>query len=76
MRKKVGKFYISDNPFSIPTKETFITLSSVIVILLCTSMTAWYIIRFKSKINTIIYYLFVLSMVVPFQNVSISHYTC
>lgn len=88
-----GKFYISLEPFKLPTAETFvrienyisgidkigffqaagwsafITVFSVLFILLCTSMTAWYIIRVKNTLNSIIYYAFVLSMVVPFQMV-------
>ncbi|WP_097026924.1 carbohydrate ABC transporter permease [Clostridium peptidivorans] len=47
----------------------FITVSSVIVIVLFTSMTAWYITRVKSKFTKILYYLFVFSMIVPFQMV-------
>lgn len=47
----------------------FITVSSVAVIVLFTSMTAWYITRVKSKFNSILYYLFVFSMIVPFQMV-------
>ena len=47
----------------------FITISSTVVIILFTSMTAWYIIRVKSKFTTFLYYLFVFSMVVPFQMV-------
>lgn len=47
----------------------FITVGSVFVITLCTSMTAWYITRVKSKITTAIYYLFAFSMIVPFQMV-------
>ena len=88
-----GKFYISDNPFSFPTSETFIgitnyinglektgflsamgwsffiTIMSVIVIILFTSMTAYYITRVKSKVTSALYYLFVFSMIVPFQMV-------
>lgn len=88
-----GKFYISDNPFSFPTSETFvgitnyinglektgflsamgwsffITIMSVIVIILFTSMTAYYITRVKSKVTSSLYYLFVFSMIVPFQMV-------
>lgn len=88
-----GKFFISDNPFSLPTAETFvgitnyinglektgflsamgwsffITILSVLAILLFTSMTAYYITRVKSKITSIIYYAFVFSMIVPFQMV-------
>lgn len=46
---------------------TFITVSSVVVIVLFTSMTAWYITRVKTKSSEILYYSFVFSMVVPFQ---------
>lgn len=49
--------------------SVFITLFSVIGIILLTSMTAWYIVRVKNKITKIIYYLFVFSMIVPFQMV-------
>ncbi|WP_419725965.1 carbohydrate ABC transporter permease [Terrisporobacter petrolearius] len=88
-----GKFFISDNPFSFPTPETFvgitnyinglertgflsaigwsffITIGSVVVIIFFTSMTAYYITRVKSKLTSAIYYLFVFSMIVPFQMV-------
>lgn len=47
----------------------FITVCSVLVIVLFTSMTAWYITRVKSPVTTGLYYLFVFSMVVPFQMV-------
>lgn len=47
----------------------FITVFSVGMIILLTSMTAWYITRRNNKINNIIYYLFVFSMIVPFQMV-------
>ena len=46
-----------------------ITILGTFLILLCTSMAAWYIIRVDSKICRICYYLFVFSMVVPFQMV-------
>lgn len=88
-----GKLYISEQPFKLPTKDTFvglsnytsgiaktgfinaagwsffITISSVIVIILCTSMTAWFITRVKNKFNNYLYYLFAFSMIVPFQMV-------
>ena len=88
-----GKFFISDNPFALPTSETFvglsnyvngleqtgflsaigwsffITIGSVVVILFFTSMTAYYITRVKSKFTSVLYYLFVFSMIVPFQMV-------
>ncbi len=47
----------------------FITVCSVAVIILCTSMCAWYITRVKTKITATMYYLFAFSMIVPFQMV-------
>ena len=47
----------------------FITVFSVGAIVLFTSMTAWCITRVKSKFSTMIYYLLVFSMIVPFQMV-------
>ena len=47
----------------------FITVTSVFAICLCCSMCAWYITRVKGIISNILYYLFVFSMVVPFQMV-------
>lgn len=88
-----GKFFISQNPFALPTAETFagltnyinglektgffsamgwsffITILSVAVIIFFTSMTAYYITRVKSKATNVLYYLFVFSMIVPFQMV-------
>lgn len=49
--------------------SAFITVFSVIGIVLLTSMTAWYIVRIKNKITKMLYYLFVFSMIVPFQMV-------
>ena len=47
--------------------SVFITVVSSALILLCTSMAAWYIARVNSKLCRVIYYLCVFSMVVPFQ---------
>lgn len=47
----------------------FITIFGTALILLCTSMAAWYIARVNSTFCNICYYLFVFSMVVPFQMV-------
>ena len=44
-----------------------ITISSVVLILICCSMCAWFITRVDSKFSKALYYLFVFSMVVPFQ---------
>ena len=46
-----------------------ITISSVFLILLGTSMTAWYVSRVDSIICKIVYYFCIFSMVVPFQMV-------
>ncbi|MHB8129678.1 MAG: carbohydrate ABC transporter permease [Mobilitalea sp.] len=88
-----GKFFISETPFVLPNKETFvqlenytsgiekigffnaagwslfITVCSVVVIILFTSMTAWFITRVKNKFTNFLYYLFAFSMIVPFQMV-------
>jgi raffinose/stachyose/melibiose transport system permease protein len=88
-----GRFFISDQPFQLPTSETFvglenyvggvaktgffqafglsmfITVSSVAVIVFFTSMTAWYITRVKTKLTGLLFYMFVFSMIVPFQMV-------
>ena len=47
----------------------FITVFSVAVIILCTSMCAWYISRVNSKFSTGMYMLCMFSMIVPFQMV-------
>lgn len=47
----------------------FITIVSSMLILICTSMAAWYIARVGSLFSRIVYYLCVFSMVVPFQMV-------
>ena len=49
--------------------SVFVTVGSVAVIVLFTSMTAWYITRVKNRFNSALYYLFVFSMIVPFQMV-------
>lgn len=88
-----GQFFISDQPFSLPTVETgvglknyftgiqkikffsafgyssFITIPSVLVIIVFTSMTSWYITRVKTAVTKLIYYTIVFSMIVPFQMV-------
>lgn len=49
--------------------SVFITVASTIVILLCTSMCAWYITRRGTKTSRLFYLLCIVSMVVPFQTV-------
>ena len=50
-------------------RTLIITVGSVSAIVIFTSMTAWYLTRVKSRINKVIYYLFIFSMIVPFQMV-------
>lgn len=88
-----GKFFISNDPFSLPNGETFvgvnnyitgltktgflgaigwsffITIISVALIVLFTSMTAYYITRVQTKLANGLYFMFAFSMVVPFQMV-------
>ena len=88
-----SKLYISNEPFSMPSGDTFvgidnyiggiektgfisafgyslfITLCSVAVIILCTSMAAWYITRVKNTFTNLLYFVFVFAMIVPFQMV-------
>ena len=49
--------------------SAIITVSSVLLILLCCSMCGWYITRVSSMISKAMYLLCVFSMVVPFQMV-------
>ncbi|MGN0247410.1 MAG: carbohydrate ABC transporter permease [Lachnospiraceae bacterium] len=51
------------------TYSVIITILSTILILLFASMAAWYIVRVNNKFCKIMYYVFVFSMVVPFQMV-------
>ena len=55
--------------FSAFLRSLFITVVSVILIVLFASMAAWSIVRSNSKITKGIYYMLVFSMIVPFQMV-------
>lgn len=61
----VGEFPFLKSAFY----SLLITVSSAALILVCTSMAAWYISRVNSLFARIVYYLCVFSMVVPFQMV-------
>lgn len=58
--------------FSAVRNSAIITVGSVAVIILCTSMCAWYITRVKNKLTSAIYTLCLFSMIVPFQMVMFS----
>lgn len=50
-------------------RSLLITVVSVGLIVLCTSMAAWYFMRVRTALTKGMYYLFVFSMIVPFQMV-------
>ena len=50
-------------------RSVFITVFSVIVILICAAMSAWYIVRTGSRFSKLFYGALLFSMVVPFQMV-------
>lgn len=57
-----------DYPFLKSVSYSFlITILATFLILLCTSMAAWYVTRVDSTLCKVFYYLFVFSMIVPFQ---------
>ena len=49
--------------------SVIVTISSTALILICTSMSSWYIARVGSKFMKLIYNLCIFSMIVPFQMV-------
>lgn len=57
------------NYFSSFMTSLFITVMSTLLIVLLCSMTAWYLIRVKSRVTSLLYYMFVFAMIVPFQMV-------
>lgn len=50
-------------------RSLLITVVSVGLIVLCTSMAAWYLMRVRTALTKGMYYLFIFSMIVPFQMV-------
>lgn len=50
-------------------RSLFVTVCSVAVIIVCTSMTSWFIVRVKNRLTSGLYLLFAFSMIVPFQMV-------
>lgn len=56
-------------PFGAFGRSVFITVFSVLLIILCASMAAWYINRRRTRFCRLLYYVLVFSMVVPFQMV-------
>lgn len=50
-------------------RSVWVSIDSVLVIIVCTSMASWFIVRVKNKFTKAIYFLFAFSMIVPFQMV-------
>ena len=50
-------------------RSVFITVGSVLLLVVGCSMTAWYLVRAKGRFSKLLYLLFVFSMIVPFQMV-------
>jgi len=57
------------NFFSAFGMSLFITIGAVSLIVFFTSMTGWYLTRVKTKWASALFYMFVFSMIVPFQMV-------
>ena len=57
------------NFFDSLLNSVIITVLSVALILLCTSMCAWFITRVRTRLTRAVYYLCLFSMIVPFQMV-------
>ena len=57
------------NFFDSLLNSIIITVLSVALILLCTSMCAWFITRVRTRLTRAVYYLCLFSMIVPFQMV-------
>lgn len=68
IKSYIDGFMFGDYPIGMSILWSFvITITSVVLILICTSMCAWYIQRSNSIVCKIIYYFCIFSMVVPFQ---------
>lgn len=50
-------------------RSVWVSIASVLIIIVCTSMASWFIVRVKNKFTKAIYFLFAFSMIVPFQMV-------
>lgn len=49
--------------------SALITVLTVLIVIVLTAMTGWFITRVKSKFSSALYFLFIFSMIVPFQMV-------
>lgn len=70
MRNYVEGITFGNYPFLNSAMNSLqITVVSTLLLLLCTSMAAWYMSRVNDLFSRIVYYLCIFSMVVPFQMV-------
>jgi raffinose/stachyose/melibiose transport system permease protein len=53
------------------TNSLIVTFFSVIIIIICSSMTAYFLVRKKSKYTQIMFLILVASMIIPFQGIMI-----
>ena len=66
----IGKNFSMEGFFgSALFNSMFITISSTILIIIFSSMAAWILVRTKSKMSNIVFYMFIAAMLVPFQAV-------
>ena len=47
--------------------STIITVISLVTITLFSALAAWGLVRYRSKLSTVVFFIFVASMVIPFQ---------
>jgi len=47
----------------------FITLCSILLLIVCASMAGWKLVRTKSKLSSIVFFMFVSAILIPFQSV-------
>jgi len=66
----IGKSFSLEGFFgSALFNSMFITITSTILIIIFSSMAAWILVRTKSKVSNLVFYLFIAAMLVPFQAV-------
>ena len=66
----IGKSFTIEGFFgSALFNSMFITITSTVLIIIFSSMAAWILVRTKSKMSNIVFYMFIAAMLVPFQAV-------
>lgn len=44
-----------------------ITIAATVLIIVCASMAAWVLVRYKNKMSSVLFFLFSIAMIIPFQ---------